>query len=170
MTQTIVSFKHPFSMLTNTAYSAFASYLFAFFVGCIAFSNSLQAQTYINPPFKGKSTSLVDIEKVEFVGKYTIVHMKVVAPESYIFGGWACITRSTYIEDVKRGKRYRLIKVKGIPVCPEKYMFTRPGQVLRFRLYFPKLKYNVNHIHIIEDLYDVQNPFNFFNVYLRPLA
>lgn len=136
----------------------------------LLFACSLYAQTYINPPFEGKATAMVDIDKIQITKKHTIVYMSCESPETFIYGGWACITRTTYILDVKKKKKYPLTKVKGIPVCPKKYYFTKPGQTLRFKLYFPKLKYDVRHIHIIEDLENVQNPFNFFNVYLKPLA
>ncbi len=142
-------------------------------IASLLFTQNLTAQTYIDPPFEGKSTALVHIDKIKFTKKYTIVYMTCVAPKSFVFGGWACITQSTYIEDVARKKKYELIKVKGIPVCPNKYNFTKDGQAIKFKLFFPKLKYNVRHIHIIEDLKDaqnVQNPFNFFNVYLKPIA
>ena len=131
---------------------------------------SISAQTYIAPPFKGKSTSAVDIERIQITKSYTIVHMKCTSPESFIGGGWACITNTTYIQDIARNKKYTLLKVKGIPQCPRKYNFTKPGQTIRFKLYFPRIRYDVRRIHIIEDMNDVANPFNFFDVYLKPVA
>lgn len=128
-------------------------------------------QTYINPPFEGKSTSMVDIQKIEITKEFTIVHMSCTTPDEEIFSGWtACIMRTTYLYDVKRKVRHRLVKARGIPYCPDQYYFTGPGQKIVFKLYFPPIRYDVRHIHIIEDVQDLQNPFNFFNVYLQPLA
>ena len=127
-------------------------------------------QTYLNPPFEGKSTAMVDITKIEFTKKYTIVYMSCTTPEEFSLGGWACITRSTYILDVNSKKKHKLIRSKGIPYCPNKYKFSGSYQTINFKLYFPKINYDVRHIHIIEDLSNVTNPFNFYNVYLKPLA
>ncbi len=78
-----------------------------------------QAQTYINPPFEGKATAMVDIDKIQITKENTIVYMSCEAPESFIYGGWACITSTTYILDVKRNKKYPLTQVKRIPKSPE---------------------------------------------------
>lgn len=134
------------------------------------FAVSLSAQTYIEPIYKGKSTSAVDVDKVEITKTYTIVHMSCTAPEEFVYGGWACLTNTSYIQDIDTKKTYSLIKVKGIPTCPNKYNFTKPGQTIHFKLFFPPVRHNVRKINIIEDLDNVANPFNFFNVLLKPLA
>ncbi|MGB0984712.1 MAG: hypothetical protein ACPG19_11755 [Saprospiraceae bacterium] len=127
-------------------------------------------QSYQSPPFEGKSTAMVDITKIEITNKYTIVYMSCTTPEEFSFGGWACITRTAYILDVASNKRLKLIRSKGIPYCPNKYKFSGSHQTIKFKLYFPKINYDVRHIHIIEDLSNIANPFNFYNVYLKPLA
>jgi hypothetical protein len=127
-------------------------------------------QTYINPPFEGKSTAMVDISKIEFTKKHTIVYMTCTTPKEFALGGWACITRTSYILDVAANKKYELIRSKGIPYCPNKYKFSGSYQTVKFKLYFPRIKHDIRHIHIIEDLSNTTNPFNFFNVYLKPLA
>ena len=136
----------------------------------ILFSLNLNAQTYIKPPFKGQSTSAVQIGKVQITKTHTIVHMSCSAPDEFIYGGWACFTNTAYIQDAKTKKKYNLIKVKGIPQCPYKFNFSKPGQTIYFKLYFERVRYNVRSIHLIEDLNDVANPFNFFDVYLKPIA
>jgi hypothetical protein len=136
----------------------------------ILFTITLNAQTYIKPPFKGQSTAAVGIDKIEITETHTVVHMSCTAPKEFTYGGWACITNSTYIEDIKTKKKYNLIKVKGIPQCPNKFNFSEPGQTIHFKLYFERINHSVRNINIIEDLKDVANPFNFFNVYLKPIA
>ena len=136
----------------------------------ILFSLNLNAQTYIKPPFKGQSTSAVQIGKVQITKTHSIVHMSCSAPDEFIYGGWTCFTNTAYIQDAKTKKKYNLIKVKGIPQCPYKFNFSKPGQTIYFKLYFERVRYNVRSIHLIEDLNDVANPFNFFDVYLKPIA
>ena len=128
------------------------------------------SQTYLSPPFEGKATAMVDIYKIEITKKYTIVYMSCTTPKEFAEGGWACISLGTYIEDVDKKKRYEMIKSKGIPYCPNKYRFTGSAQTIKFKLYFPKLRYSVRHIHVVEDVKELQNPFNFYNIYLEPLA
>ena len=121
----------------------------------ILFSLNLNAQTYIKPPFKGQSTSAVQIGKIQITKTHTIVHMSCSAPDEFIYGGWACFTNTAYIQDAKTKKKYNLIKVKGIPQCPYKFNFSKPGQTIYFKLYFERVRYNVRSIHLIEDLNDV---------------
>jgi hypothetical protein len=136
----------------------------------ILLSLNLTAQTYMQPPFTGQSTSAVQIGKVQITKTHTIVHMSCTAPDEFVYGGWACFTNSAFLEDVKTKKKYKLIKSRGIPKCPNQFNFSKPGQTIRFKLYFERVRHNVRNIHIIEDLNNVANPFNFFNVYLKPVA
>ncbi len=136
----------------------------------VLFSLNLSAQTYIKPPFKDQSTSAVKIGKVQITKTHTIVHMSCSAPDEFVYGGWACFTSTAFIQDVETKKKYKLIKSRGIPQCPAKFNFSKPGQTIYFKLYFERVRHNVRNIHLIEDLNDVANPFNFFNVYLQPVA
>ena len=136
----------------------------------VLFSLNLSAQTYIKPPFKDQSTSAVKIGKVQITKTHTIVHISCSAPDEFVYGGWACFTSTAFIQDVETKKKYKLIKSRGIPQCPAKFNFSKPGQTIYFKLYFERVRHNVRNIHLIEDLNDVANPFNFFNVYLQPVA
>lgn len=131
------------------------------------FAISLTAQTYINPPFEEAKTPAVDIKKVEITKNYTIVTFVCTAPETFVYGGWACASPDMYIEDIDRKKKYYIQKAKGIPMCPDKHTFTKPGESIRFQLYFPKLRHDVRNINIVEH---AENGFTFYKIYLKPVA
>ena len=59
----------------------------------------------------------------------------------------------------------------ALPLRKELLIFLRlPLTRPNFKLYFERVRHNVRQIHLIEDLEDVANPFNFFNIYLKPVA
>ncbi len=132
-------------------------------VSILFLANMTFAQTYINPQYEKRTNTRVDIDKIEITTKYTIVSFTYKSE----FSGHACVDEAMYIQDIKTGKKYNLIKAVGIPVCPERKVFSEKGYEFSFRLYFPKVPYSVRYVNLVEDMH---NGFNFLKVYLKPLA
>ncbi len=120
-------------------------------------------QTYIKPKYQKRGNPRVELEKVQITKKYTIVYCTYTSTSE----GHACVDKDMYIKDLASKKTYPLIKAVGISICPKRKNFKKAGHRFKFKLYFPKVKYNVRNIHIIEN---VPNAFNFVKVHLQPVA
>lgn len=77
----------------------------------------------------------------------TIVYLTV---ENRIESGNFCADRNIYIIDPE-GKKLKLKKSSGIPVCPDTYKFKSIGEKLKFTLEFPPLKTGTKWVDIIEE-------------------
>lgn len=64
--------------------------------------------------------------------------------------GTFCADRNIFVEDILTGEKFHLIRSEGIPVCPANYRFNYVGEVLTFRLYFPKIE-SKKFLTLIED-------------------
>lgn len=124
-------------------------------------------QTFIQPAYQSRTNPRISIQKIEIIDNYTVVHFVYVAPAEYTNGGWACASPDMYLEDARSGKKHFLIRAKNIPVCTEKHYFKKAGEQLQFQLYFPKLHHSIRYINVIEN---ASNGFNFYKVYLKPVA
>ncbi len=65
--------------------------------------------------------------------------------------GFFCADESISLVNSTTGTEFLLQKSEGIPVCPENYQFHYVGEVLTFRLFFPKLDSLVKYVDIIEN-------------------
>jgi hypothetical protein len=65
-------------------------------------------------------------------------------------GGNFCADKNIYIA-YPDGKRIKLVKSTGIPVCPDSYKFKAVGEKLMFTLEFPPLTPGTKWIDLIED-------------------
>jgi hypothetical protein len=119
-----------------------------------------QAQTFINPNYSLKSHETLNIVKVEVQPEATIFYMSI---ENRISNGTFCADRNIYIIYPDGGKS-KLGSSSGIPVCPDTYKFTTPGEKLDFVLTFPPIKPGTMWIDLIEDCKD--NCFSFYGVTL----
>ena len=131
-------------------------------ISCLAIASSY-GQTYIKPKYERRANPRVSISKVQITKKYTVVHCRYTST----FSGHACVSPSMFIEDLKTKKRYKLVKTEKIPLCPKQYMFSEKGHKFDFVLYFERVPHTVRYINMIEDM---ANGFNFYRIFLRPLA
>lgn len=72
---------------------------------------------------------------------------------------WANISDKTYLEDVRNGERFPIVKVSGIPFGPQKKYFTDAEEV-NVILYFPHV--STDKINIIEN--DEEEAFNIYGI------
>lgn len=101
----------------------------------IAVASFSYAQQLINPNFALASHPM-KVTKITHTTNETIIGLSI---ENQIEAGSFCADKNIFVQDVLTGKKYRLKKSEGIPVCPSNYQFTYIGEVLNFSLYFPKI-------------------------------
>ncbi|HOW08341.1 MAG TPA: hypothetical protein PLX08_00935 [Bacteroidales bacterium] len=121
---------------------------------------SVVAQTVFSPNYSLKSHETLVIQKIELKSDETVFYMGV---ENRITGGSFCADKNIYIL-YPDGKKSRLVSSSGIPVCPESYKFSAPGEKLEFVLTFPPLKAGTRWVDLIEDCKD--NCFSFYGILL----
>lgn len=121
---------------------------------------TLFSQTYNQPNYALKSHETMLINKVVITADKTVISLSV---ENRITGGSFCADKNIFII-TPDGVKHKLIKVSGIPVCPDNYSFKSIGEVLQFTLEFPPVKSDTKWIDIIEDCNS--NCFRFYGVTL----
>jgi hypothetical protein len=132
---------------------------FALFL-VFTYSASLNSQTVVNPNYGLKSHETLDINKVEITKEKTVVSFTI---ENRIENGTFCADRKIFITDPS-GNKLKVITTNGIPVCPENYMFKKPGEKLSFTLTFPPLSGEPYYIDLKEEC--SENCFSFFGIVL----
>ncbi|MBK9391049.1 MAG: hypothetical protein IPN68_12975 [Bacteroidetes bacterium] len=133
--------------------------LFAVFL-MFVFSASLKSQTVVNPNFGLKSHETLDINRIEITKEKTVVSFTI---ENRIENGTFCADRKIYITDPS-GNKLKVITTTGIPVCPDNYIFKKPGEKLSFTLTFPPLTGEPVYIDLKEEC--SENCFSFYGIVL----
>ena len=118
------------------------------------------SQITVNPNFGLKSHETLDITKVELTKDKTVVSFTI---ENRIENGTFCADKKIFITD-PAGNRYKVINATGIPVCPDNFIFKKPGEKLSFTLTFPPMTGEYAYIDIKEDC--SENCFSFYGVVL----
>jgi len=133
-----------------------------FLIICFAAVSVFQSysQTYDQPNYALKSHETLIIKKVEATSEKTVVYLSI---ENRITGGSFCADRNIYMIEPD-GRKNKLIRSPGIPVCPENFNFRSIGEILQFTLEFPPLEPGTKWIDIIEDC--TSNCFSFYGVTL----
>jgi len=109
--------------------------------------SALFSQTIIeHPNFGTKTHPSLNINKIVLTENETIIYLTV---ENQIDGGWFCADQKLYILSSK--EKLKLVKSEKIPVCPDRFNFTKIGERLDFTLYFPSIKKTEISIDIVED-------------------
>jgi hypothetical protein len=120
----------------------------------------IHSQTIANPNFGIKSHETLEITRVEITAGKTVFYLGI---ENRIEGGSFCADRNIYIVDPE-GRKLKLVRSNGIPVCPESRKFKTIGEKLQFTLEFPALKPGCRWIDVVEECND--NCFSFYGVTL----
>jgi len=121
---------------------------------------SLFPQTYLMPNVALKSHQTLDIMKVVMTETRTEIYLKI---ENKIRGGTFCADKNIYIV-LPDGTRSRLVASNGIPVCPDTYKFSSPGEQLDFVLTFQPVGKGIGSVDLIEDCQE--NCFSFYGIIL----
>lgn len=120
-----------------------------FLIIFFAAAKLVSAQIYENPIAGKQSHPELGITLIELTDIETIISLQVTNKKEV--GGWFCADKNIYIKNSKGVERYQLIKSEGIPTCPDQHNFTSYGEVLRFKLYFPRISSNIEFIDLIEN-------------------
>lgn len=136
----------------------------ALVIGLLICSSHVFGQRIPNPSIRKSEVPYCKVKSIEISQEKTIVNFNYAAPEIYANGGWVCVGDNFFLRDNETGKKYFLIKANNIPVCPQKYTFSRQGESLIFSLEFQPIPKTCKEIDIIESLSDVG--FNFYGVNL----
>ena len=126
--------------------------VFLFILLCVADGN---AQVFVNPIFDRTDNYEFRVEKVVITNDTTYVYCTYNAEEQ----SWAYISDSTYLENVRDGNRYPIIKVSGIPFGPEQRYFANAEEI-QVVLYFPHVL--TDKINIIEN--EEERAFNVYGI------
>lgn len=126
-------------------------------VFCLLFLliGTINAQIVENPVFDRTDVSAFRVQKIEVKKDTTFVYCLFSADEH----SWANISKKTFLEDVRNGERYPILKVSGIPFEPEKRHFSDTEEVCVV-LYFPSV--TTDRINIIES--EDENAFNIYGI------
>lgn len=82
----------------------------------------------------------------------TLIHCSYVSKEMYVNGGWVNIYPTTILQS-ERGASITMIDAQSIPLAPQKYYFTKCGQLKQFTLLFPKIPADWQTFDLIEKTY-----------------
>jgi tetratricopeptide (TPR) repeat protein len=131
----------------------------------VLFAGKSFTQTLILPIVNIKSHKTLTIEKIEFSAERTVIFLSI---ENQKTEGeaWFCADKNIYIKNAQGAEIYYMTKSEGIPTCPETHKFNKPGEILSFRLIFPRIPPSMKEIDIIENCTD--NCFYFKGVILDP--
>jgi len=140
--------------------SKFVLALFVF----LSFFTYVQAQIIDNPECDKSDNSNVVIRRIEITDYTTIVTFFYQASDEYVKGGWFNMNPEVCLKSSDGKKVYKLIHAEGIPLAPNKKDFDYAGQIVSYRLTFPKLDSCIEKIDIIEC--STSNCFNFYGVSL----
>jgi hypothetical protein len=119
------------------------------------------SQTILRPNFALKSHETLEISKIETTSEATVLYMSI---ENRISGGAFCADKNIFLISPVEG-RISIKEVKGIPLCPENYKFSRIGEKLEFTLVFPPLNHGTEWIDLVEDC--SSNCFSFYGITLN---
>lgn len=147
------------------------SVLFALLLGLGMASGQVTNRPYVEERYSRS----VEILRVELTSRYTIIDMQYGEPGVMQrfrtpiprFGGQIGIDpNSRLYKPGVTSRRYEFIKAEGIPVSPASRS-VRPGEVVRFRLYYERLDPGIE----IFDFYEGRNPdqteyWNFYGVHI----
>jgi len=126
--------------------------------------NSIFSQTILYPIVNIKSHKTLTIEKIEFSETQTVFYMSIENQKTTPGDAWFCADEKIYIKNAKGTEMFFMTKSEGIPVCPDAYKFKKPGDILKFKLYFQKIPTSIKEIDIVENCND--NCFYFYGVIL----
>lgn len=129
-----------------------------FVINLICCCTDVAAQLIENPVFDKTNTPSFHIDKIEMTKDSTFLYF-IYSAEA---GTWANISPNTYIEDVSKGKKYRICKSEGIPFAPQKRSFPYAEKCL-VKLTFPCIN-TTNKINLIE--LEQKGGFNIYGISL----
>lgn len=132
--------------------------LFLFVICLISCSIYSPAQIIRNPVFDRSDAPSFRVERVEITPDTTYVYCTYHAQEQ----SWACLSDKTFLENVKDGTRYPILKVSGIPFSPQKRDFFEES-VVQIILSFPHI--SAEKINIIEN--EDNESFNIYGIDLK---
>lgn len=124
---------------------------------------SVWGQTITSPTYSKRDHTCLRIDEIEKTVDYTII--KGVYENEYS-SGWANINNTTYLRDCKSGKKYQIIKSEGIPMSPNKIEFSRKGEIVHYKFYFPTIENDVELVDMIEGDASTSS-FNFYGLALK---
>ena len=108
-----------------------------------------KAQVYENPIAGKQSHPELEITQIEITNTNTIISLEVTNKREN--GGWFCADRNISIKNSEGVETYQLIKSENIPTCPENYEFSYAGEILKFKLHFPKISNKIKYLDLIEN-------------------
>lgn len=127
------------------------------FFCCFCYTLSM-AQIIVNPVFDRTDVYKFRVNKVEIAKDTTRVYCTYSADEH----SWANISKNTYLECVRNGMKYPIIKVAGLPFSPDKKHFACAEEI-PVVLYFPHIV--SDKISIIES--EDEKSFNIYGIDLN---
>ena len=126
------------------------------------FGQSKPPLVTLAPSMEGQGEKSVRVQKIEITDAFTIVSFVHTNLSNTM---WIQIMPSIKIIGAFGKRTFKFIKTEGIPVAPEKYIYTQNGQRKYFRIYFEKIDPGIEKIDIFECTNTDQYVcFNFYGV------
>lgn len=127
------------------------------------------AQTIVKPTYNRRDNISLKITEIERNSQYTIIKG---VYNNYLGFKWAYIENTTCLKDSQTGERLgTIIRSEGLPMSPDRHIFSKEEDNLPFVFYFPAVAKNVIMVDMIEDENNV-SAFNFYGISLveRPFS
>jgi len=126
---------------------------------------TLNAQKFINQPnFEHTTAPDVILEKIELAEDFSVFYFSFTMPDDFIYGGWVAIKKQMFLRDVATNDRYFLQRVTNVPILPEKYYFSGPGDRIEFEVYFDPV--DAKKTTVVDLIEDPNGGLNFYNISL----
>jgi len=119
--------------------------LFAF---TLFFEGNAQTRVVLNPSVAEQSHREMRIDQIMFYTDSTVIDLTI--ENGLAEGGWFCLDRNTYIEDMKGYARKKIVNAHGISWCPQVYRFQQAGETLNFSLVFPDMAVEAEVFNLVE--------------------
>jgi hypothetical protein len=103
---------------------------------------------YIYNQNKSSAYGNTSIDKIEVTDNYTIIYFT--DQLKYANSTWVSIDPKTYILDKGNNTYKDLLYVSGIEISPSKTYAKKDNEIIKFKLYFPRISDNCNAIDFIE--------------------
>lgn len=124
----------------------------------LLFIGYINAQVVENPVFDRTDAFKFHVSKIALSKDTTFVYCSYGAEEL----SWANMSDKTFLEDVRNGNRYPILKISGLPFSPEKRHFAE-AEDIQVILYFPPIA--TDKINIIEN--EEEEAFNIYGIDLN---
>jgi hypothetical protein len=105
------------------------------------------SQIFERPIYSLSSHPTLEILSIDNWEDQTVIHLML---RNERYGATFCIDSNTVLRNSLGEEEYKLIRLEGIPCCPDNYRFNSVGERILFDLVFPALPGDIRYIDLLE--------------------